>query len=350
MKLRAFDFAVALVLMFASRPALCFPEMIGQGYQRCASCHYETGGGGPTNSYGKGIAEEMSTWSYEGEGGAFYGFLDVSPVGIHGDFRHIAYRYEDDFVTVRSHFPMQREMSLSLDASENISLLMSCGYYGYGEASLIAQCRRYFATLSAGPLRFRGGRFLPAFGINIPDHTKAVKELFGQGKESLNAEMSVGGKLFEVVFTRMFGRDGAGVKSGDRPTVLAGAAGDGFAIKSTLFLARGLQAGYSFAEVTEDGGSTTDTMSAYHAFFGTSRLALQAEYQQFSTSDKAYGSIGLKPLKGLWVKLEADYRADRGIPEETEIFGTIQFFPRPHHEFLLSGSEKRVMFISHFYL
>jgi len=348
----AFRLLSSFALLLTSTWAGAFPEMIGRGYDSCRACHYNTGGGGPTTAYGKGIAEEISTWSREREGEAFYGLVDVSPLGLHGDMRYLAYRYEDDTVVVQSRFPMQRELSLSLDASKNISLLMSCGHYGYGNQAEQLECRSYAASLSAGPLRFRGGRFLPVFGINIPDHTKAIKELFGQGKESLNAEFSVVSRFFEVIYTRAYGRSDTRIKGDNSPSVLTRSDGDGFTLKTSLFLARGLQVGYSFAEITEDGGSTIDRISGYHAFFGTPKLAVMAEYQQHPLNEvRGYGMIGLQPLRGLWFKGEIDYRrALPDAPTDPEIFGTVQWMPRPHLEFLVSGSEKRVIFISHYYL
>lgn len=321
--------------------------MIGRGYHACRTCHYSTDGGGPTTAYGKGIAGEMSTWSYEGEGDAFYGVLSTDPLAIHADFRQLYYRYQDNTMRIEASFPMQREVSVSLDAAKNVSLLSSCGYYGYSESPKL-ECRRYFATVSLGPLRFRGGRFLPAFGLNIPDHTKAIKELFGQGKESLNAETSILSRYFEIIYTRMLGRRDTRIEGDSGPYISPGNDGDGFSVKGSLFLGRGVQLGYSYAALEGIDGST-EIIQAYDAFWGTEKFSIFGEMNTSEGITRGYASLGVQPVNGLWFKAETDYRSEPSA-SVVEVYGTFQWFPRPHTEFLLSASEKRVIFISHYYL
>jgi hypothetical protein len=53
--------AAALILLAASPPhALALPTMIRLGYSECASCHMSPQGGGPLNTYGRGIDRAQS--------------------------------------------------------------------------------------------------------------------------------------------------------------------------------------------------------------------------------------------------------------------------------------------------
>jgi hypothetical protein len=50
----------ALVSLAAAAPAFALPTMVRLGYPTCASCHVSPQGGGPLNSYGRGIDEAQS--------------------------------------------------------------------------------------------------------------------------------------------------------------------------------------------------------------------------------------------------------------------------------------------------
>lgn len=335
--------ALSMVLLLLSGAADAFPEMMSS-YDSCRACHYSTSGGGPTTAYGKGVAEEISTWSRKGEGEAFYGYLTLAPLGLHSNVRLLSYRYSDDLVIVTARFPMQREVSISLDPAKNISLILSCGYYAFRDS---AECRNYSTLIDMGPLRFRGGRFLPSFGLNIPDHTKAIKETFGQGRESLNAEVSLLSDYFEIIYTRAYGRTETRFVGDNRPRVRTGSYGDGDVIRASLFLARGIQVTYSYAAITQDGGETIDRLTAWTLFLGTNRFAAMGEYQMTPLGDRGYGSLGIKPVRGLWLKTELDYRSEL---DEPEIFGTVDWLPRPHFQLTGSASDKRLIFIFHWYI
>ena len=335
---------IYLGLLLLPVRALAFPEMIGAGYQSCRACHMDPSGSGPTTEYGKGIADEISTWSYAKEGEAFYGYLSLKPLGIHGDVRHLYYNDKNNGQYASRSFFMQKEASVSLDASKNFSALISCGYYAEKPE---AECRRYFAQLRTSVLGFRAGRFLPAFGINIPDHTKAVRALFSQGKETLNAEVSVLSKYGEVFATRAFGRE-SGVYIGANPSVNVRDEGDGYVLKTNLFLARGLQAGVSYA-LLSNGLETVGTPS-YHATFATESFAAFGEYQLYVDEEiKAYASLGVKPFRGLWLKVELD-EAVKPPTIKNDIYGTIDWLPRPHFQVTFSASKDRSILVSHFYL
>ena len=318
--------------------------MIGSGYASCKACHYDSSGGGPLTDYGRTIAEEhLSTWSRAKEGEAFYGIFSVAPFGVSGDFRSLWQRYEDDQVRLTQSFPMQREVSLTFDPSKNVSFVGSAGLYGPDAKEL--EYRRYYGKVALKSLGLRAGRFLPAFGLNIPDHTKGIKELFSQGKESLNFEASLTFKYIELFATRIAGSN-SGVVTGNRPTVIQRDDRNGYAYKITVSPNKGIQLGASFASLTDDETIVRNFVS-YHAFFGTDRVWLYGEHQSWPDRDfKTYGNLGIAFVRGFWFSMEADAAHGR----KTELWTGLRWFPRPHWELTATASEKDFRLISHYYL
>jgi hypothetical protein len=324
-----------------------FPEFIKDGYGSCKGCHYDSSGGGPLSAYGRTIAEEkLSIWSRPREGEAFYGWFGTHPFGLAGDLRHLYQRYEDDSVRLAQSFPMQREISITFDPAETVSFVASAGLYGFD--AIEPEYRRYYGKITLKGFGLMVGRFMPAFGINIPDHTKATKaELFGQGKESLNAEVSYTARHWELFATRLLGRE-SGIKTGSTPSVLQRDDSDGLAIKASLFPFKGGQIGASIVQFQ----SPDDTLREYasvHVFLGTPKAWIMGEVQNHPVGgNRLWGEIGLEPIRGIWTKVEINETGQPGV--NTEVFGTLQLFPRPHFEFSGSVSRKQVILITHWYI
>jgi len=334
-----------LWILLCSSPAYAFPEMIGHGYSSCKACHYDSSGGGPLTEYGHTIAEEiLSVWSFQKEGDTFYGLVNTHPISLNGDFRTLFQHYEDDAIRLDQSFPMQREVSIGFDPSKNVSFIGSAGLYGPNATEY--EYRRYYAKVTLGQgIGIRAGRFMPAFGILQPDHTKATRELFGEGKESLNLETSITHKYFELFLTRIAGSNSR-ITTSSKPVVVQRDDRNGYAAKLSLFLTKGVQIGGSYASLSDDASIPRDYLS-YHAFVGNKKIWSFAEYQTWANGDsKLYATLGCAPVKGLWVKMEIN----RAASDDPEVFGTLQFFPRPHYELLISGSKKQYFLITHFYL
>lgn len=333
-------------LLLLSSESYSFPEMISHGYNSCKACHLDSSGGGPLTPYGRTIASEiLSTWSFgEKEGEAFYGLFDPRPFGVAGDFRTLFDRYEDSSVKVTQRFPMQREVSLTFDPAKNVSFVGSVGLYG--PEAVDYEYRRYYGKITLGHgIGIRAGRFMPAFGILIPDHTKSTRELFSQGDESLNLEVSWTAKYLEVFLTRIAGSN-SGITTGSKPAVVQRDDRNGYAAKVSLFLKPGVQFGASFATLTDDA-TTVRNYGSYHLFLGNERVWLYGEVQSWPGEiRKSYGNLGIAFTKGVWLAMEVDARTD----EETRVWTTLRLFPRPHFELTLSADKKEMFVVSHYYL
>ena len=54
----------ALMMLAMAAPAFALPTMIRIGYSECASCHISPQGGGPLNTYGRGIDKARTEWHW----------------------------------------------------------------------------------------------------------------------------------------------------------------------------------------------------------------------------------------------------------------------------------------------
>mgnify|MGYP000483535782 CR=1 FL=1 len=333
-----------LTLFYAclrSAPALASPEMTAHGYNSCNSCHMSPTGGGALTAYGKGVAAEIvSTWGDEQEAETFYGLFNLKPFALHGDFRYLYHRYEDENIILTQKFMMQRELGISFEPSKNVKFFFSGGYYGY-EPEYI-EYRKYFLSVGWGGLNLRAGRFRPAFGVEIPDHSKATRQFLGQGSETSNVELSFTSRYAEVFLTRTFGRK-AVLTSSDDPKVNV-KDDEGYTAKLNLFILPGIQLGGSYAYIEDE--AEIEEVYAANFMLGNKKIFLTGEQQFFTESEPYYLAAGYWPFKGFLVRVEVD-----GKPElEPEIFYGVQWNPRPHWEFSGSVSKQNIIATTHYYL
>ncbi len=329
-------------LCLSSGEASAFPELIRSGYQSCKACHHAPNGGGALNDYGRTIAgEHLSTWGTAERGETLYGLANFHPFELAGDVRYLTHHFDDERVTINQRFLMQKEVSLVFKPSPNVTFLASGGMYGFEPKEV--EYRRYFARVDLGNLWLRVGRFLPAYGYDIADHTKGIKELFGQGKESFNTEAGYTTKYGELIVTRILG-SASKITADKRPTVTQADSPDGYAGKANLFVTKGIQLGVSLASL-EDSEKLRKYVG-YHAFAGNERLYSLVEYQSLpDAAHRLYSEVGVQLFKGFHLKAELDARE-----QFKEVFGTIQWFPYPHFELSGSVSDRQYFMVSHYYL
>ena len=220
-------------------------------------------------------------------------------------------------------------------------MVASGGLYGYEPTDL--EYRRYFAVVRLGGLSLRLGRFIPAFGYNISDHTKSIKELFGQGSETLNGEISYSSKWAQITATRILSGNSS-ITTGQRPIVSQKDARDGVAIALDIPITKGVQLG-GFASQLADN-ETVQTYSGFHGFAGNEHVYALAEYQAHPhNAYRAYGEVGWQPLRGIHIK--AEYNATETTKE---CFATVVLYPYAHFELTGSMSSLNRIFVFHYYL
>jgi hypothetical protein len=176
-----------VVLLFCSHNAFAFPEMIRHGYAQCTACHVSPTGGGMLSAYGRELsAELLSTWSYTDEGqflhSSFGAKMAEKGILFGGDVRSVQTYVKDPQQLDERLFLMQANIQ-SAYQSEHFVGVVSVGQIndplGRTVKGDLDSTMYYGYVKLTDQIGFRAGRFVPAFGLNIPDHTTTIKQGLG---------------------------------------------------------------------------------------------------------------------------------------------------------------------------
>lgn len=193
-----------------------FPEMIRHNYTSCMTCHVSPNGGGLLTPYGRSMSKEiLSRWSDEGEERLFHGALEAEKlnswldgskdVGLNlgGDIRWVQSHRENSEARERRSILMQAEVEGALQIYQ-LTLTGSYGRFPVGRDQFVEKSRRWSAILKLNDnLSLRVGRFLPSYGMLVPEHIYLTrKELgFDQGFERNNLELAWIGEVWNIFAT-----------------------------------------------------------------------------------------------------------------------------------------------------
>lgn len=193
--------ALAVVAaLFAARTAAAYPEFqFSTGASRCAECHFSPVGGGLINDYGRD--EAASTISEAGDGRFLHGLVELPAwLALGGDVRIAALGKHVRGGTEAAVFPMQADLYARV-GTDRWSALAT---FGILETIRRPQplldrigSREHFVMYEEASKAWyaRAGRFLPVFGLRMPDHTAYVRRY--TGLHSLEERYAVGGGRVE---------------------------------------------------------------------------------------------------------------------------------------------------------
>ena len=162
-----------------------YPKFAALTGEKCQTCHVNPTGGGMRNQYGVKIAKEF----------LFLKFLkkankttDINTqitkgISVGGDMRFLFVDNEvgEGFPHFNSFFQMQGDLYVNAQVNNYISLMIAPGLYipnTYGNNPLPTKYEIYgMVSNLPGGLYFKVGRFIPNFGIKIPEH-RAYNRIF----------------------------------------------------------------------------------------------------------------------------------------------------------------------------
>ena len=338
-----------LLLIAASwaQMAWAFPELIRHGYAQCTACHVSPSGGGVLNQYGRQLsAEVLSTWSYENEEQFLHSkvgkTLGEKGILFGGDIRGIQTHEKDPNQEQNKTFLMMADIEGAYQTGAFTGVLAIGEITKVGDGGIHGNfySPEYYGLLKiTDEIGVRAGRFLPAYGINFPDHTLVIKEMFGGVVPKFQ---------FDTVEASYLG---------EHWTVLATAARSNLAtqIKKQEYV-NTANVSYNFMNSMRVGASywagTGPNIS--RRFFGpnailgiTSRFynMTELDYETQSAHDGLYGltQFGYEVCKGLtpYIQYQRQHDNVSDLTTLTERYGAgAHFYPRPHWE--LSGEWDRV--------
>jgi hypothetical protein len=320
----------AIVLLLGAASVGAEPMFLSKQYNRCTSCHYSPTGGGLLTPYGRSLSrQELSTTGRsdpsapppakgKGEESFLWGALGgtLGPVDLGIDVR-----------------PSHLSLDLGGPTSDSRDFLMTAdllaawrshGFTVYGEVGrkpAIGQERagvysyeHWVGYESAGGLGFRAGRFFPAYGVRLADHTAYSRLPLGFDKydQDYALEVSHTGERHLLQVSVGPGRADAIVH------------GDPHAFTATgrFQWDLGPRTALVFSGLYRDKTTLDPRNGATGIAFGiapTRRISIwteaDAQFQEGSSGAPAYvvlNETGFEVFRGLWLKFSPQLRTEYG--------------------------------------
>ena len=191
---------VAQVVLFllaavAPRPAAAEPRFALRQGAPCAMCHVDPAGGGMRNDYGRGVysaAKLAADWATPAAGqGVFDGRLSDG-VAAGSDVRLLyqhLHRSDADQPRMDSFYLMQAALYVGADLSPSTTLYVAPTFHGGQEVTVAASA---LVRLPVEGAYIRAGRFTPAYGLKLVNHSTFVRKQLGVGLRAEDAGVEFG--------------------------------------------------------------------------------------------------------------------------------------------------------------
>ena len=203
-------FIIVCIQLFFISAASAFPELTRHNYNNCMVCHISPTGGGVLSEYGRSLSKELvSTWGYEGEEKFFYFIPTTEALALGGDFRNLQLKDKLPTGVKRELWiPMQRDLEIAATIGKWVTAVTVGENTRATEGSKLLSRRHYVMKKISENLTVRGGKFYPAFGLHIPDHSTVIRRGLGwdQGRETYNLEGAWQGEKWHYFTTAIVGR------------------------------------------------------------------------------------------------------------------------------------------------
>jgi hypothetical protein len=319
-----------LALVLGATGVRAEPMFLSKQYNRCTSCHYSPTGGGLLTPYGRSLSrQELSTTGMsdpsapppakgKGEESFLWGALGdtLGPVNVGIDVR-----------------PSHLSLDLGGPTSNSRDFLMTAdllaawrahGFTAYGEVGRkpaigsdpagIYSYEHWVGYESPKGLGFRVGRFFPAYGIRLADHTALNRLQLGFDKydQVYALEVSHSGERHLLEVSVGPGRADAIVHSDPHSFTATGRFQWDFSSRTALVV----------SGLYRDKTSLEPTNGAAGLAFGIAparRLSIwteaDAQFQQGSSGAPAYtlmNETAFEVFRGLWLKFSPQLRTEYG--------------------------------------
>lgn len=348
---------VLLLVLLSGVKAFAFPEMIRHHYVSCTACHFAPTGGGLLTPYGRTISSEvLSTWGTEKEARSFYGALDHETLNsflqVGGNVRALQFHHENKNVVEGRTIPMQAGLEF-VALWQKWTAALFVGKVDKDWKIEPVGTRFYLMYQMLDEFSVRVGRFLPAFGLNIPQHTVVTRSSLGfnQGMERTAVEAMWTGEKWNVAWTASQSLKESG--NGDVETAVA--------TQVNYTLNDSYRVGVSYW--LGAGSAQQRQIFGAHAALGfTERLYVLSELdyqiqeakpnQNLTAGVYHFTKLGYEVLKGFHLQAVGEFAQTNVDNSKTRIesFGPgFLFYPRPHFEFESLYTKKKIGFVGEDY-
>jgi len=182
----------ALGLVAVAAAVTAEPIFLSRQYSRCTNCHYSPTGGGLLTPYGRSLSrEELSTFGrspgpkpqgreHEFLFGALGGATGPLSLGI--DMRPSRLRFDLGELTTTRNLLMNADVTAALRHG-GFTFYGQVGRQPRGDDPRVASFEHWVGYESERGLGARAGRFLPAYGVRLADHTTFTRTPLGLDNE-----------------------------------------------------------------------------------------------------------------------------------------------------------------------
>lgn len=198
---------MSLLLLLFSSWTFAFPELIKHGYTQCSACHQSRAGGDLLTEYGKELAKELASQHKTD----YFRIPTPEWLQLGADMRLLQVFVENSQASRGRFIIMQGELNALFKVSESVRANVGLGRYEPKDpnatwkdfAYLPSYWMDYTWRNSAQDqtVQLKAGRFLPSYGLNIPEHTyvSRLTAEFTPGQERTLAEVSWDDSTHQVV-------------------------------------------------------------------------------------------------------------------------------------------------------
>ncbi len=182
-------FAVALFLFITAQNADALPRFAALTGAKCMSCHVDPTGGAMRQAYGVQYGREqlpVPEWSKDYTIDDFSNLLG-NVLGVGADFQTLYFSQKASSASTNAFFEMQGDLYLNFHVARKVDLFFNKGLYNGFEV---------FALLHLLPANgwIKVGKFTPAYGLKMDDHTTFIRTYTGFSPELARPELT-GGEL-----------------------------------------------------------------------------------------------------------------------------------------------------------
>jgi hypothetical protein len=182
-----FFYLLLLFIIDSSGSLFSYPKFAAITGEKCVSCHVNPTGGGMRNKYGIKVSRDILYWKFLEKANKETELnTDINKsIQLGSDFRMI---FIDDQQgegqpNFNTFFQMQADLYIHADINKYLSLSLNPGFLipnTFGNAALPVKTEIYgmIHNLPAG-LYLKVGRFIPNFGIRIPEHRAYTRNFNG---------------------------------------------------------------------------------------------------------------------------------------------------------------------------
>lgn len=202
---------VIFTMLSAEDSAFAEPRFAARTGMACVSCHVNPSGGGMRNKYGANVYArhmlaapwvapvaqgELTTGSGRNAADTSSWFRFGADLRAAHFFRHSP---DPDIENLNTFFLMQSDLYVSARVGKHLSLYMDRGSHGSFEAFGLFEWPRR-SDLSPPSAYLKVGRFLPAYGIKLPNHATTIREEIGFSQIAKDTGLEAGAYWGPAVF------------------------------------------------------------------------------------------------------------------------------------------------------